>query len=166
MPALKAKEALKMGFKERIRELIHLKCNGSSTIFADRIGISTSTIRKWNDELLPKGYILQRIYDEFQVDITWLLTGQGAPYLKNQGYGLRDPDADYAPVLNNSSGNITKEELALIKTLRFCGNEYTHRMFVAVTVHAQRIIDEKKIEKKEKLSAQHDLEVLSTAALK
>ena len=63
------------------------------------------------------------------------------------------------------AGSLSKNELALIRTLRLCGNEYKHRVYVAATVWAQRTIEEKRLETKEKLTAQQDLEILSTKAI-
>ncbi|MFC1820238.1 hypothetical protein ACFLZG_04030 [Thermodesulfobacteriota bacterium] len=47
-----------------------------------------------------------------------------------------------------------------MRTLRLCGKEYKHRIYVAATVQAQRIMEEKRLETREKLSAQQDLETL------
>ncbi|MFH0844179.1 MAG: hypothetical protein V1930_01780 [Pseudomonadota bacterium] len=60
---------------------------------------------------------------------------------------------------------ISREELALIRTLRLCGEEYKKRVYVATSVRAQRLLEEKRIETKEKLKAQKDMEILSTAAI-
>jgi DNA-binding transcriptional MerR regulator len=70
-----------MDLKERIKKVISDHCEGSRKTFADLIQIAPSTIQAWDDEHLPKGDILQRIHKEFGVDITWLLTGEGDPYL-------------------------------------------------------------------------------------
>jgi len=71
-----------MTLKNRIKYIILTHCKGSNTVFADRINISTSTIQSWDDQHLPKGDTLQRIHKEFNVDINWLLTGEGEPYIK------------------------------------------------------------------------------------
>jgi hypothetical protein len=76
-----------MGLKERIRDIINLRCNGSNKTFASLLGINVSTIQKWDDDHAPNGDILLRIYEKFNVDTTWLLTGKGdishAEYKKN-----------------------------------------------------------------------------------
>ena len=60
---------------------------------------------------------------------------------------------------------ITRADLALIRTLRLCGEEYKKRIYVAASIRAQRLLGERKAETKEKLKAQEDLEILSTAAV-
>ena len=60
---------------------------------------------------------------------------------------------------------ITDDELALVRTLRLCGEEYKKRVYIAATIRAQNVIEERKLETKEKLSAQKDLEKLSTASI-
>lgn len=74
----------KMTLKERIKMIINDRCDRSNKRFAEQIGISPSTILIWDDEHLPKGDILSRIRKEFNVDINWLLTGQGEPYIKDR----------------------------------------------------------------------------------
>jgi len=71
-----------MTFKNRIQHIILTHCNRSNKVFADRINIATSTIQSWDDEHFPKGDILHRIHKEFNIDINWLLTGEGEPYIK------------------------------------------------------------------------------------
>lgn len=72
---------IKMTLKERIKMIINDQCDRSNKRFAKKIGISPSTILIWDDEHLPKGDILTRIWKEFNVNINWLLTGQGEPYI-------------------------------------------------------------------------------------
>jgi hypothetical protein len=57
-------------------------------------------------------------------------------------------------VNNKLIGVLTKDELAFIETMRFCGEEYKHRVYLAATVRAQRLMEEKRIETKEKLTVQ------------
>lgn len=53
----------------------------------------------------------------------------------------------------------------LIRLPALYGNEYKHRVYVDSTIRAQRIMEEKRLVTKEKLTAQQDLEILSTRAL-
>jgi len=68
-----------MNFIERIESIIKPL---SKAEFARKIGIHVSTIALWDDEHLPKGDILQRIHKEFNIDLNWLLTGEGEPYIQ------------------------------------------------------------------------------------
>lgn len=64
-----------MNFLDRLNLILTEKTNGSKSEFARKIGIHVSTISIWDDEHLPKGDILKRIHNEFNIDINWLLTG-------------------------------------------------------------------------------------------
>jgi transcriptional regulator with XRE-family HTH domain len=60
--------------------------------FAAKLSIDKSSIQRYeNDENIPKGDVLQKIHKQFNVNINWLLTGQGEPYKKNRVIGLEDP---------------------------------------------------------------------------
>lgn len=60
---------------------------------------------------------------------------------------------------------LTPDEMALIRTLRLCGEDYKKRVYIAATVRAQNVIEKRKLETKEKLNAREDLETLSTASI-
>jgi len=51
--------------------------------FGNLIGADQSTVQVWEiRNSLPKGDFLQRIHEQFGVNINWLLTGMGEPYVK------------------------------------------------------------------------------------
>ena len=51
--------------------------------FGDLIGADQSTVQVWEiRNNLPKGDFLQRIHEQFGVNINWLLTGEGETYVK------------------------------------------------------------------------------------
>ena len=60
---------------------------------------------------------------------------------------------------------ITNDDLALIRTLNICGEEYKKRVYIAACIRAQNVLDEKKLETKELLQAKRDMETLSTASI-
>lgn len=69
--------------------------------FAAKINTAQSTVQKWeNGESLPGAKYLESIYREFRIDITWLLTGQGNPYIE-----------DSRPVEGEGRGGGTAREL-------------------------------------------------------
>lgn len=72
-----------MGFKERIKSVIDRKCSGVKAEFARTLEIDVSTIALWDDDHTPRGDTLERIHTRFGVDLHWLLTGQGDPYIKD-----------------------------------------------------------------------------------
>lgn len=105
-----------MTLKNRIQHIILNHCNRSNKVFANRINIATSTIQSWDDEHFPKGDILHRIHKEFDVNINWLLTGEGAPYIKKDRKEIappgmiREPPAEYeerAPALGLAVNMLT-----------------------------------------------------------
>jgi len=72
---------MNMVFKNRIKKIINEMCNGSPKIFAERLDIASGTMHAWDDEHFPKGDILLKIHKVFHVNIHWLLTDEGEPYL-------------------------------------------------------------------------------------
>jgi transcriptional regulator with XRE-family HTH domain len=157
---------------------------------ARNIGISTRSLQYHENGELPNQNNLQKYIDFYGCDRDWLLTGKGEPFNKERRIlGAADPDGLYGKIERIETGDsqvdmtffgnntksepglikppagITEDELALIRTLRLCGEEYKHRVYVAATVRAQRIMEGKKLETDEKLTAQHDLEILSTKAI-
>lgn len=67
-----------MTFAERIK---FIKGRLSQKAFGQKIGVSQSAVQLYEKGNIPKGDILARIHQEFQVDLHWLLTGRGAPYV-------------------------------------------------------------------------------------
>jgi transcriptional regulator with XRE-family HTH domain len=50
--------------------------------FAKKLGVSLGAVQNWEiNEKIPKGDFLIRFREEFNVDINWLLKGEGDPYL-------------------------------------------------------------------------------------
>ncbi len=50
--------------------------------FGKQLGLSLAAIQNYEStNSIPKGDVLQRIREEFGVDINWLLSGEGDPYL-------------------------------------------------------------------------------------
>jgi len=49
--------------------------------FAEKIGVHIGTVQLYETGNIPKGDVLQRICENFGVNINWLLTGKGKPCL-------------------------------------------------------------------------------------
>lgn len=77
-----------MEFKDRIKSV---RGDLAQKTFAARIGVHPTTVQNYESGDIPKGDVLLRIHQEFGVDLTWLLTGQGDPYIKEAGGSV---DAD------------------------------------------------------------------------
>ena len=88
-----------MTIGERIK---HLKGNLSQKDFAEKIGAGSSAICAWeNNESLPGSKYLEAIHRVFGVDINWLLTGEGEPYINKDidvagGHQFAEHAARYA----------------------------------------------------------------------
>ena len=61
--------------------------------FGQKIGVSRAAVQNYETlDHIPKGDVLQRIHNEYGVDLNWLLTGEGESYNKDKQEGL--PSAD------------------------------------------------------------------------
>ena len=61
--------------------------------FGQKIGVSQTTLQNYETKNhIPKGDTLQRIHNEYGVDLNWLLTGEGESYNKGKQEGF--PSAD------------------------------------------------------------------------
>jgi transcriptional regulator with XRE-family HTH domain len=174
-----------MEFETRIR-----KVRGSLTQreCAQRLDIHVSTWQQYEDGNIPKGDILQRIHKEFHVDLNWLLTGQGEPYtgLETQKGHIAEDQSEYKTMkpfkrelpfskgLAEKKGEVTegatmeslsREEMALIRSLRFCGEEYRKRVYNAVSIRARNVLEEKGVQSEESGEVREDLEVLSLSSI-
>ncbi|MBW2054013.1 MAG: helix-turn-helix domain-containing protein, partial [Deltaproteobacteria bacterium] len=71
-----------MDVSERI---IIVRGNLDRDQFAAKIGVSARTVQRWELEgELPKGKELAKIASEFKVNVHWLVTGEGEPYIKER----------------------------------------------------------------------------------
>ncbi len=51
--------------------------------FAKELGIKRNTASAYeNNSITPSGKVLLKLYKKFNVNINWLLSGEGDPYLK------------------------------------------------------------------------------------
>jgi len=68
------------------KRIIKIRGNLDRETFGAKIGVSGRTVQRWelNNEL-PKGKETVKIAEEFGVNAHWLLTGQGEPYITNDG---------------------------------------------------------------------------------
>ena len=158
-----------MELKERIR-----KVRGTLTQreCARHLGIHTSTWQQYEFGNVHKGDILQKIHKKFHVDLNWLLTGQGEAYtgLETETGHIADAGAEYkaqsslfkkTPLPAGGKGSprrkgeslqgistdsLSREELALIRSLRLCGDEYRKRVYNAVSIRAKNVLEEKTLE--------------------
>ena len=90
-------------FLERLSELIEIKCDGKQTVFAEKTGISQSTISCYYTRgSLPSATQLIKIADVFDVSIDYLL-------------GRED---DYGIIHSTAQDSFSLEEKQIIETYR------------------------------------------------
>ncbi len=107
---------------ERLLWLISEQTKGKPTVFAKKAGIPHSTLYNYVEGRQPAAEHLIRIRDTYGVNLDWLLTGKGEPYLKSleEGvalesdfqYNLPDPDLEAPP---DQSESRLDEVLALAR---------------------------------------------------
>ncbi|MBN1547423.1 MAG: helix-turn-helix domain-containing protein [Syntrophaceae bacterium] len=69
---------------DRFTLLFDIYANGKHTLFADKCGIPRSTMQNYKDGRMPSSENLIRICETFNVNINWLLTGDGEMELKSK----------------------------------------------------------------------------------
>jgi|GEM_PF-2505649 len=70
------------GFFRRLEWLVERHANGKYKKFADLAGIPSGTFYKYKNERLPHPEHLSKFHDVFGVNIDWLITGEGNPYIE------------------------------------------------------------------------------------
>ena len=70
-----------MSFGERIR---YIRGNLSRENFGYMLDVHRNTVQAWEcNEIMPRGGIIKALFMLFNVNINWLLSGKGEPYLEN-----------------------------------------------------------------------------------
>ena len=78
-----------MTFSDRVK---YIRGNIRQKDFAEMLEVSLGAVQHWEiDNQLPRGDVLIKIRDRFNVDLNWLLTGDGNPYIgKNKN--IEEPE--------------------------------------------------------------------------
>ena len=164
-----------MKLKDRIRQvrgaLTQREC-------ARRLGIHTSTWQQYEFGNVPKGDILQKIHKKFHVDLNWLLTGEAGVQIEppNEQRSLikKKPKTAGGRGLARGKGErnqvtgmdaLSREELALVRSLRICGDEYRKRVYAAVSIRAGKALEEATLEPEKSSEVREDLELLSLSSI-
>jgi|GEM_PF-779005 hypothetical protein len=113
-------------FIERFLQLIGEKANGKPTIFARMAGIPPSTLFGYVNGRFPTHEHLLRIRDTFNVNINWLVSGEGDPYgsppegeSAEPAYGYNLPEMPGG--LDDARG-VVNELLRMAKKVLLSGN--------------------------------------------
>lgn len=62
---------------DRISTIVEKFGNGKNTLFASLIGVSEANVRNYKNGVMPKADFLEKIARSFDININWLLTGEG-----------------------------------------------------------------------------------------
>ena len=81
-----------MSFGERIR---YIRGDLSQDDFGYLFGVHRNTVRAWEcNEIMPKGGIVKALFMLFNVNLNWLFSGKGEPYLTD----LNKPNGNSNPI--------------------------------------------------------------------
>lgn len=82
---------MKNAFSRRFQSLVDQLTQGDKKQFAELTGKSASHVYKiCRGASRPSMAYLQSLYDEFQVDLSWLLTGESSNFEQTPTVGLKD----------------------------------------------------------------------------
>ena len=62
---------------ERISDLVRVYGNGKNTEFAELLGINEASLRGYRKNVIPKSDFLEKVARTFDINLRWLLTGEG-----------------------------------------------------------------------------------------
>lgn len=62
---------------DRITFIVNELCNGKNTELASITGVNEANIRNYRNGVMPKADFLEKIVRNFDINSTWLLTGEG-----------------------------------------------------------------------------------------
>lgn len=71
-------------FTNRLLRLIDEMASGKQAAFAAKAGIAPGTLNAYTQGRLPQAEQLIRIHEAFGVNMNWLLTGKGNPYISER----------------------------------------------------------------------------------
>ena len=79
---------------DRLLFVIEKKAGGKHTVFAKKAGIPPSTFQGYINGRVPHVDHLIRIRETFFINIDWLLSGEGDPFIGSKSAGKIDRDED------------------------------------------------------------------------
>ena len=92
----------KNSIADRLQELVNEQANGKHTVFSEKAGIPKSTFHFYIKGRMPHSEHLIHIRETFNVNIHWLLTGEGVKYLEKSDFEKEIPHStDLDPEIND-----------------------------------------------------------------
>lgn len=83
---------------ERISQLVDKYGDGKNTVFASLIGSNEANVRGYRNNTMPKYDFLEKIARSFDINLKWLLTGEGSMLEVCRSYD--NTRADNIPTIN------------------------------------------------------------------
>ena len=83
---------------ERISQLVDKYGDGKNTVFASLIGSNEANVRGYRNNTMPKYDFLEKIARSFDINLKWLLTGEGSMLEVCRSYD--NTKADNIPTIN------------------------------------------------------------------
>ena len=69
-----------MNLGERIK---YIRGNHSQDDFGSVLGVHRNTVSAWEcNKIIPKGEAIKEIFEKFNINLNWLFSGKGKPYLE------------------------------------------------------------------------------------
>ena len=98
------KKSLMQNITDRLLTIIDICERGNAAAFAKNLGISQSTFHYYIKGRAPNMNTLIHIHDKYNINMNWLLTGQGEMHLEGGGTesinkeGAEGPGAEVIPI--------------------------------------------------------------------
>lgn len=138
-------------FIERLQKLIDDNAAGKPALFATKAGIAPGTFHAYTKGRLPQGEQLIRIHKTYRVNIDWLLTGKGEPYLRDvpaQEPGREENNRAGEPVTQQPDFRIS-DALTMTAEVLESGTSYATALYLNIQHFHRAISAEKRIEQLE-----------------
>lgn len=91
---------------ERITELVNTFGKGKNTVFASLIGSNEANVRGYRTNVMPKFDFIEKIARTLDINLKWLLTGEGRMIIEKKNYHKDDDQTNYS-LLAVSESNYT-----------------------------------------------------------
>ena len=102
-------------FQDRLQKLVNKLAGGKYTVFAKSCGIPHSTFQNYMNGRMPHSDHLLRIHDKYGVDLNWLLSGRGEPYLSSTAVKENSGDKETRDTQERSPKNSEISDAEIIE---------------------------------------------------
>lgn len=93
---------------DRLQILVNDRAGGNAKLFAEKAGIVSVTLYNYLKGRVPKADALANICIKFNVNLNWLVSGIGSPYIGAENSStVLDPDPEIADLLAGARNVLT-----------------------------------------------------------